>query len=63
MRTIEDLSYHQDRARAELDCGYRAGTSSAADAHLRLSALHMKRALEISRTRRSALFGKTGDSI
>ena len=57
MRTIEDLTYHQDRARAELDCGYRARPGRAADAHLRLSALHMKRALEISRARPPAPFG------
>ena len=57
MRITEDLSYHQDRARAELDCGYRASSGNAADAHLRLSAMHMKRALEISRAPRPALFG------
>ncbi len=57
MRISEDLSYHQDRARAELDCGYRARTGNAAGAHMKLSALHMKRALEISRARRPALFG------
>ena len=56
MRTIEDLSYHQDRARAEFDCGYRARAGAAADAHLRLSALHMQRALEISGARRPGLF-------
>lgn len=41
--TPEALSYHRDRARAELDMAYRAATQAAAEAHLRLSSLHMQR--------------------
>jgi hypothetical protein len=39
----EDIEYHAERARAELDRAYRAKGQAAADAHLRLSSLHMKR--------------------
>ena len=46
MRTANDpdAQYHIDRARAELDLAYRAEQRSAAEAHMRLSALHMDRA-------------------
>ena len=37
--------YHSNRARAERDIAYRADDSRAADAHMRLSALHLSRAL------------------
>jgi hypothetical protein len=40
--TQEDREYHVERARAELDLAYRADKSAAADAHMRLSSLHMK---------------------
>ena len=40
----QDLQYHVGRARAELDLAYRAEHRSAAEAHMRLSALHMGRA-------------------
>lgn len=39
----EDRDYHIDRARAELDRGYRTDNFAAARAHLGLAALHMKR--------------------
>jgi hypothetical protein len=39
----EDRDYHIDRARAELDRGYRTDNFAAARAHLALAALHMKR--------------------
>jgi hypothetical protein len=39
----EDRDYHIDRARAELDRGYRTDNFAAARAHLELAALHMKR--------------------
>ena len=35
--------YHIDRARAELDLAYRAEVATAAEAHMRLAALHMER--------------------
>ena len=39
-----NAQYHIDRARAELDLAYRASPRAAAEAHMRLSALHMERA-------------------
>ncbi len=36
--------YHIERARAELDLAYRAEHRAAAEAHMHLSALHMKHA-------------------
>jgi len=39
----EDRDYHIDRARVELDRGYRTDNFAAARAHLALAALHMKR--------------------
>ena len=38
-----EREYHVQRARAELDWAYRAERREAAEAHLRLSALHMQR--------------------
>jgi hypothetical protein len=40
-----DQEYHARRARAERDVAYRAGDVRVADAHMRLSALHLSRAL------------------
>jgi len=40
-----DLKYHLQRARSERDMAYRSGNGPAADAHMRLSALHLQRAL------------------
>jgi hypothetical protein len=42
----QDHAYHVERARAELDAAYRAERADVAAAHLRLSALHMRRARE-----------------
>ena len=39
-----DVEYHLERARAERDVAYR-GDEPAADLHMRLSALHLHRAL------------------
>ena len=39
-----DKDYHVARARAERDAAYRAEPSSAAAAHLKLAAIHMRRA-------------------
>lgn len=41
---MPDYDYHIERARAELDCAYRAPDHAAAAAHMTLSALHMDRA-------------------
>ena len=38
----DDLEYHVERARVELDLAYKAKGQSAADAHMRLASLHMK---------------------
>jgi hypothetical protein len=38
--------YHVRRARAELDAAYRATTATVAEAHLRLSVLHMRKLRE-----------------
>ncbi len=45
----DDHSYHVERARAELDAAYRAEAADVAAAHLRLCALHMRRARETLR--------------
>ena len=47
MLKTDDRSHHRDRVRAELDLAYRADSRAAADAHLRLSALHMRRLAEL----------------
>ena len=46
MQTEPARDYHIRRARAELDMAYRAEARAAAEAHLRLSALHMARLRE-----------------
>jgi hypothetical protein len=38
-----DRNYHLERARTELDAAYRAAHTVAAEAHIKLSALHMAR--------------------
>jgi hypothetical protein len=38
--------YHRARATRELDLAYRADSRAAMEAHLRLSALHMRRLAE-----------------
>ena len=40
----DEADYHVTRARAELDQAYRAEPRVAAEAHMRLSLLHMERA-------------------
>jgi hypothetical protein len=44
MNNGRDYDYHVGRARAEMDCSYRAAGQAAAAAHMKLSALHMERA-------------------
>lgn len=39
----EDIEYHAERARAELDRANKATGQAAANAHMRLSSLHMER--------------------
>ena len=42
---ISDATYHAQRARTERDLAYRAPDERVSDAHLRLSALHLSRAM------------------
>ncbi len=42
---IDNREYHARRARAERDIAYRSADVRIADAHMRLSALHLSRAL------------------
>ena len=49
-----DREYHVQRARAELDWAYRAERREAAEAHLRLSSLHMERVRLLTRTAKAA---------
>ena len=51
-RRGDDKDYHVARARAELDAAYRAEPSSAAEAHLKLAAIHMRRAQSLTDTGR-----------
>ena len=44
MGTDDDRDYHAARAQAELDSSQRATNRAAAEAHMKLSALHMQRA-------------------
>lgn len=48
MSEQELREYHIERARAEFDCSYRAENQFAAEAHMRLAALHMERAGTVS---------------
>lgn len=40
-----EVEYHLRRARSERDVAYRSDSAVAADAHMRLSELHLQRAL------------------
>ena len=42
---MTDIDYHLRRARAERDIAYRSADGRVSDAHMRLSALHLQRAL------------------
>jgi hypothetical protein len=50
--TGSELGYHLERARCERDLAYRSGDTLAADAHMRLSVLHMNQALLLQTGRR-----------
>lgn len=52
-----DAEYHLGRARTERDIAYRSAHAVAADLHMRLSALHMHRALLIQ----AAIRGRPGN--
>jgi hypothetical protein len=42
---MSDKEFHAERARVERDLAYRAPDERVSDAHMRLSALHLSRAL------------------
>lgn len=44
MHMEDERRYHEQRACQELDCAYYSDHPRAAEAHLRISALHMERA-------------------
>ena len=46
-----DTKYHLGRARSERDIAYKTSHSGASDAHMRLSVLHLQRALLLQRVR------------
>ena len=50
---ITDIDYHLQRSRSERDIAYRSGDARVSDAHLRLSALHLARALLLQEVRRT----------
>jgi len=50
---LSDVEYHLCRARSERNIAYRSGDELAADAHMRLSALHLQRALLLKVVRRA----------
>ena len=60
MFNSNDRDHHRDRVRAELDLAYRADSRAAADAHLRLSALHMHRLAELDGVRAVETAPRTG---
>jgi hypothetical protein len=49
---LSNVEYHLRRARAERDLAYRT-TDNVSDAHMRLSALHLKRAILLQDVQRS----------
>lgn len=55
MNHLDDREYHTQRARIELDMAYRAERSEVANAHLRLSSLHMERARSAAQPQASPL--------
>jgi hypothetical protein len=52
--------YHSHRARVERDVAYRASDPRVSDAHMRLSALHLSRALVLQEIDR--MFGEQGQA-
>ena len=54
--TVRNRAYHAMRARVERSLAYSASHEAAADAHMRLSALRLSRAMVLEEVDRS--FGK-----
>lgn len=57
----DELEYHTNRARQELDLGYRSDSNRAATAHLRLASLHMSK-IEARKVAGNDSFGSTADN-
>ncbi|HEY0012937.1 MAG TPA: hypothetical protein VGB79_08810 [Allosphingosinicella sp.] len=55
---IEDKDYHMERARSELDWAYRPERETVAEAHLRLSSLHMQRLRDLDESCGGATIGR-----
>ena len=49
---MSDIDFHLRRARVERDTAYRSGAPAISDAHMRLSELHLQRALLLQAVRR-----------
>ena len=54
MSVPDDLAYHRARVRDELNLAMDAAGEAAAAAHLRLSALHLRRIAALARAGRAA---------
>jgi hypothetical protein len=46
----DEIKFHSDRAMSELDLASRSADMRAAEAHLRLSALHLERMRQLTET-------------
>ena len=57
----DELEYHTNRARQELDLGYRSESDRAATAHLRLASLHMSKVEGRKAAGSAATVGEDGD--
>jgi hypothetical protein len=51
----DEIKFHSDRAMSELDLASRSADRRAAEAHLRLSALHLERMRKLAESEPSPL--------
>ena len=51
----DEIKFHSDRAMSELDMASRSADRRAAEAHLRLSALHLERMRQLAESAPSPL--------
>jgi hypothetical protein len=51
----DEIKFHSDRAMSELELASRSADMRAAEAHLRLSALHLERMRQLTETMPSPL--------
>jgi hypothetical protein len=51
----DEIKFHSDRAMSELDLASRSADMRAAEAHLRLSALHLERMRQLAESAPSPL--------